>query len=438
MNKPTSVLLLGDPHTNWIISRGINPWLGGWPDTGDSVTGNLITAKYAAVRGLPVICVGDMSTTPNSNANLGDIRYYTDSTMSWVNECTTFYNCIGNHDYDGNAVASSTYTTAYITTADKTTVNIFPHGFRNSGDPEDSWYDVTLGNVRAIFVHNIQDYTYEAGGSPTRAYPYVNSGYDTIAGGVDPMDWAGISDNTSNQRAWLRSTLSDAASKGQHILLVGHRPAYGIVEIDARRNHTEALDSNISGSYPAGYLAEVEDWCATNNQHVLFLSGDQHAFALTQPLYRGASNSSYGIIHMNMVSGANFRNGDNYDSSLHYAATYLSGDSVTHLNSVSVKTAAFKNIEFSHYLKKLACHNGLQYNIHATWYEDKLQLILFMPIWSSFKYELGVQSTAYPYAILDCWAIPIVNGKLSGLIYRDYNYLKSVNPNNRLPIRSTL
>jgi hypothetical protein len=230
---------------------------------------------------------------------------------------------------------------------------------------------------------------------------YAYTPVNPSGAGEAEWDWAGISIPSSTQRAWFRTTLDNAASRGHHVVVVGHRPVYGPTDISLRANFTEALDTTDVGGYPLGFMAELENWCATNNKHAVFVSGDHHAFAITRPIYRGAVNNDYGVIHINLTSGMGFRNNNvaTASPSLFFAYAGSGGDNLP--TDLVVQRG-----------------QGYKFFMIADWRSNKLVLELYHTAYAVYRVLPRYTNSGI---LIDRYEVPIQRGALTGPLRRVYS-----------------
>lgn len=411
----SSIIVLGDTHTSQPLSNRLNTEA---EELAVSLASYTVELMEYLSEDNPVISVGDLVL--NQETSITDA-------MSWVDAVshpTGLIHCIGNHDWDAywayeSGVGSSSQDTPYITEDIKSKTNIMPHGNKNSGL---TWHDVELDNVRVICINNIQDVE----DSIDTAYPYNNP-----SGGVADMDWMGISEPASPQRIFIRDTLADAAAKDQIVVVVGHRPTYGVHEpelaSDFRPNHTEALDEtlvDVGGTdYPKGWLLELEDWCVENQTHAIFLNGDQHCYGMTKPVYRGTPGAEYGVVHINLVSGPYNRAGEALDTAMHISYHYNDGtDTIPHNLPFDINkytTTGRDGYTAPAGLPMKGYFNYLEIDLQS----DKLQF-KYMTIQN---YISGYDPVMRPQ-IIDAWYLNRSGAKLTGQMLQNYNVLTAPPP----------
>lgn len=388
----TQLVLVGDTHILVTLSRYTDPISGALVS---STPGHSELAAFASRINAAVVHIGDVLLS--SEAAITSVEQFLDEVSG-----TSLIHCMGNWDYDANWWYNHTggaegVATQYISDSLKQSLTVFPYGHNNIEGTGVPWFSESINNVRVICVDSVQDMLYDG---VNNAYPYVNpSGH-----GETNLDWSGISVAASPQREFIRSELDTAAANKQHVLVAGHRPVYGATDYDFRRNHTEALDETIEDGYPKGLVIELEDWCRSTGQHLIYLNGDHHAYCVSKPIYRGAVNNDYGIIHVNMTSGPTFRNVDLADPSIHLS---YAGDG---------GISTIDNPILYDYPENQGASGGKIFFMLADWRSNKLIMKVYQACYpnayvSPPRYLRG----AY---LLETFEVPMRGGKLTGGIRR--------------------
>ena len=349
--------------------------------------------------------VAKLNTYSIPIVSTGDLYTNAENTSVWISTITHPFGLIsapGNHDNETEGILSAV---APLCAAVGT-------GYKNT---QPLWHDVSMGGFRILTIHNMP-YCVEDTDDQ-----YENS---NPAGGFSPTDWSGIGSPTSPQRIFMRQVMTDSASKGEILVVCGHRAIYGIdcETTGVRPNYVAARDATLEGGFPKGYVAELENWAVANRTHIIHINGDQHVSSISHPIYRGAKGT-YGVVHLAITTMSNSRTGNAIDEGIHYRWLY-GGPSGGNING-KVRYTSISN--FSGWPSWLYQSAGLcpYMVVEKEW--DGVYLNFYL--WAHEGYQREDEGgPKAPEQLVETIKIPIVNGKLVGEIATAYGVARPLQP----------
>lgn len=402
----TGFIAIGDTHCEG-MSTYSDPEIG-YVEASWGSLAKIVTRANAYK--IPVIGVGDLSIESVSAGNTIEF----DNLFTSIQHQLGFIQALGNHDLiSGNDI--------YISTALKNHTTLFDTGYHNTGT---LWSNVIIDNkISVIILHNIKD-------TSSGDYAPVNP-----AGGEANGDWAGIEKPSSVQRQFLDNALNEALLYNYHVVVVGHRPSYGITPGLGRPIYTTALNS------PNGYVKTLENWTQAHNQHILLITGDVHSYSLTKPVVSNTEVTRGGVIHLTLSSGPYFRT---------LTPQYIKSFHTSYCASGSASQVKYKNSIYGTGTKILypviwrtpiipsgiITSKGLCIFAHITYSDSKMIIGIYIvvPNYTLFNQD-SVMVSKNRFTLIDRFVLPIIDNRVSGRMYRSLSPVSRVLPSPNQTVR---